>query len=58
MHEIGEDNVFRSKAEAVARVFERLDRTVCATCTRRIFLECRSLPAPLPEVGPAASTQR
>ena len=58
MHEIGEDHVFKSKAEAVARVFERLDRTVCATCTRRIFLECRSLPAPVPEAGPAASAQR
>jgi len=49
MHEIGEDNIFKSKAEAIARVFERLDRGVCATCTRRIFLECRSLPAPREE---------
>ncbi len=46
MHEIGAENVFRSKAEAVAKVFERLDRGVCATCTKRIFLECRTLPAP------------
>lgn len=57
MHEIGEGNVFKSKAEAVARVFERLDRNVCATCTKRIFLECRSLPAPVASAAPAAPVQ-
>jgi len=27
-------------------VFARLDRSVCATCTARIFEECRALPLP------------
>lgn len=44
--EIGEQNVFRSKADAIAALFARLDRTVCARCKARIFLECASLPPP------------
>ena len=43
---IGRENVFRGKYEAFAGVFERLDRSVCATCRARIFLECRTLPPP------------
>jgi SulP family sulfate permease len=46
LDEIGRENVYRGKFEAFAGVFERLDRSVCATCRARIFLECRSLPPP------------
>ena len=42
--EIGEENFFASKAEAIADVFERLDRDVCLRCDVRIFNECRRLP--------------
>ena len=42
--EIGEENFFESKAEAIGEVFGRLDRNVCMRCDRRIFNECRALP--------------
>ncbi len=38
--EIGEDNVFRSKREAIARIYEQLDPAACRRCTARIFGEC------------------
>lgn len=42
--EIGEENFFLSKAEAIGEVFGRLDRSVCLRCNQRIFNECRALP--------------
>jgi SulP family sulfate permease len=44
MRTIGEENVFASKAEAIASIVPRLDPDVCARCTRRIFLECAAMP--------------
>lgn len=44
MAEIGEDNVYRDKREAIARIFERLDPMVCAACRARIFGECATRP--------------
>lgn len=44
--EIGAENVFASKQEAISVIFERLDRRICAGCDKRIFTECASLPAP------------
>ena len=38
--EIKTENFFDSKAEAIAGIFEKLDKDICATCTKRIFLEC------------------
>jgi sulfate permease, SulP family len=46
MDDIGRENVFRGKHEAFAGVFDRLDRSICATCRARIFLECKTLPPP------------
>jgi len=37
---------FAAKRDAVAGIFGLLDRSVCATCRARIFLECASLPPP------------
>jgi SulP family sulfate permease len=48
---IGKDALFHTKREAIREVFARLDRAVCATCTRRIFEECRSLPPPVAASG-------
>ena len=44
LDEIGEENLFLSKAEAIGAVFERLDRSICLRCDARIFNECRALP--------------
>ncbi len=49
MEDIGEDNVYRGKTEAIEAVFKRLDPGICARCERRIFLECDSVP--LPDAG-------
>jgi SulP family sulfate permease len=46
LSQIGEDNLFQSKTEAIASIFDRLDRSVCERCTRRIFHECQSVPGP------------
>ncbi|MDD3517266.1 MAG: SulP family inorganic anion transporter [Chromatiales bacterium] len=43
MDEIGWNNLFTSKTEAIGHIFERLDKDVCARCTRRIFRECASV---------------
>ncbi len=37
---------FAGKAEAIGAIFAQLDRAVCATCTARVFEECRRLPPP------------
>lgn len=47
--EIGTDNIFETKPEAIAEIYQRLDRRICARCTARIFLECENdtaLPPP------------
>jgi SulP family sulfate permease len=46
LDEIGRDNVFASKDEAISKVFPRLDKVVCRHCSARIFLECKALPPP------------
>jgi SulP family sulfate permease len=48
--EIGADNVYDSKDEAIASIFEKLDKDICATCTNRIFTECGS-PDPVSRRG-------
>src|SRR5699024_2096117 len=40
--------VFRTKAEPIATIYNRLDRDICARCPSRIFYECQ---ADLPSVG-------
>ncbi|TAK50558.1 MAG: SulP family inorganic anion transporter [Betaproteobacteria bacterium] len=35
-----------TKRQAIGAVFDRLDRSVCATCRARVFEECASLPPP------------
>lgn len=42
--EIGEENFFLTKEQAIPLIFEKLDHNICATCTRRIFLECGQVP--------------
>jgi len=42
--EIGEENIFDSKSEAVQAIFLKLKRDICRRCERRIFQECQSVP--------------
>lgn len=42
--DIGTDNIFVSKKEAISEIFNRLDKSICAHCTFRVFLECRTVP--------------
>ena len=54
--EIGEDNFFASKGDAIATVFEKMDRNVCARCRRRVFNECKTVPRR--ETVPSVSAPR
>jgi len=50
---IGEDHFIPlGVADPIGEIFDRLDRKVCATCTRRIFKQCEQLPPPPPPVLP------
>lgn len=47
MAELGTDHIFPAKRIAIATIFDRLDRSICAHCTIRVFEECQTLPLPL-----------
>jgi len=49
LDELGAENVFRSKRDAISAIFAQLDRAICARCTARIFQECATLPPPREE---------
>ena len=51
IQEIGDENMFASKTEAIAEVFQTLDKGICATCDKRIFMECLSIAPVKPEVN-------
>ncbi|HFA51822.1 MAG TPA: SulP family inorganic anion transporter [Bacteroidetes bacterium] len=38
---IGEDHFFQSKEMAIKTIYEKMDKSVCAACDTRIFIECR-----------------
>jgi sulfate permease, SulP family len=40
LQEFGEENIFRSKQEAIEEIRARLDPSVCRTCEARVFEEC------------------
>jgi len=42
--ELGSENVFRSKRDAISGIFPMLDRSICERCSARIFEECASIP--------------
>jgi len=46
IEDIGRDDIFHGKRQAIGAVFARLDRSICAKCRARIFEECRSVPGP------------
>ena len=44
LDEIGHENVYWSKSEAIANIFAKLDKDICSRCSKRIFNECESIP--------------
>ncbi len=48
LQELGADHIFATKRIAIATIFQRLDRRICAHCTVRVFEECQTLPPPVP----------
>jgi SulP family sulfate permease len=46
---IGEENVFRSKIEAIEKIVPQLDPERCRVCTARIFSECAQMPGGNPD---------
>jgi len=56
LEELGAENLHISKGDALAKVLSHVDLGTCATCTRRVFLECAGLPgAPDPAAGKHAA---
>lgn len=50
LEEIGKENLFTGKTEAIAWATSRVDPEICRTCTARIFRECAAKPG-----GPQAA---
>ncbi len=48
---LGRDHLFPDKRRAISTIFGRLDRSVCAGCTVRVFHECQWLPRPVDAEG-------
>ncbi len=44
--EVGEENIFQGKTDAIQSIFPRLDKDICRTCSKRIFRECETVPGP------------
>jgi SulP family sulfate permease len=42
--EIGEQNVFETKYQAIKYIYTRLDRELCLRCTAHVFEECQAMP--------------
>jgi len=51
LSELGTDHVFPAKRIAIATIFDRLDRGICAHCTVRVFEECKTLPPPVAPIA-------
>jgi SulP family sulfate permease len=43
LDKINAHNVFQSKSAALRGIFQKLDKSICATCSARIFNECSSV---------------
>ncbi|MEK7223710.1 MAG: SulP family inorganic anion transporter [Pseudomonadota bacterium] len=41
--QLGDEHIFVTKADAIQTIFNRLDRSICERCDKRIFLECQSI---------------
>ena len=55
MADIGEENFFDSKGEAISGIFDRLDKSICRRCDKRIFNECKSVERDDEDTKPASA---
>jgi len=46
LEELGEENLFRSKRDAIPAIVAQLEPAICARCHARIFHECAGQPKP------------
>ncbi len=44
IEEIGENHLHISKGDAIAAAIKDIDLSICATCDKRVYLECAKLP--------------
>lgn len=44
LQDVDPENLFPTTGEAIAAIFQRLDRGICVRCEKRIFNECRAVP--------------
>jgi len=47
IQDLGRDHIFPTKRIAIATIFDRLDRNICARCHIRLYEECQALPPPV-----------
>ncbi len=43
MEKLDKNNMYDSKSDAINSIFNKLDKTICERCDKRIFLECSSI---------------
>lgn len=41
--DLGAENIFVTKSDAIQTIFRKLDRSICERCDKRIFLECQGI---------------
>jgi SulP family sulfate permease len=59
LNDIGDESHFYgSKGEAIAGIFERLDKNICRRCEKRIFNECKTVPREEDEESEKSSAAR
>ncbi len=46
-------HIFQGKSAAIRAIYQKLDKSICQTCTARIFTECKEFEKPLPARDPS-----
>jgi len=41
--QLGAENIFVTKLDAIHSIFGRLDKSICERCDKRIFMECQQI---------------
>ncbi len=43
LDEIGKENIFQTKSDAISNIYRRLDQKICDQCDKKIFNECHGI---------------